>query len=133
MKALVRTFNEKIAGGTGFPLRPSNYRPFKYWKLFEKHLLIALHEIGFQTDIIPENPLKTNDFPNYQIKISVHKNKLILPSYDFFYMQMHLPNLFVFNNYGWGTNFSVKISENDLVTHNQTKINSFVDEIKQNL
>ena len=44
---------------------------------------------------------------------------------------MHLPNLFVFNNYGWGADSSVKISENDLVTHNQTKINSFVDELKQ--
>lgn len=109
MNIFVRSFNAHINSKTGTPLPPGIIRGTPEWGMFEELLRSVLRELGCNVLDQPETPLEVDRADWLKLahkKIAVHKCKRDLPEYDFFYMQMHMRNLFTLDSNGWGEDHS---------------------------
>jgi Capsule polysaccharide biosynthesis protein len=115
MNIFLRSFNSYINSKTGAPLPPGQRRGTPEWEMFEKILITSLTNLGHQVYNQPETPLEEDRTEWLKIadrKIAVHKCKRDLPSYNLFYMQMHMRNLFTIDQNGWGNDHSQNSSFN---------------------
>jgi hypothetical protein len=109
MNIFIRSFNSHINSKTGAPLPVGVVRGTPEWGIFEELLGSALRELGCNVLNQPESPLEVDRVDWLRLahkKIVVHKCKRDFPEYDFFYMQMHMRNLFTLDSNGWGEDHS---------------------------
>lgn len=109
MNIFLRSFNSRINSKTGDPLPAGQTRGTPEWHLFEELLRGALNELGCTVYDQPENPREPDraDWASQaDYKIAVHRCRRDLPDYHFFYMQMHMRNLFTLDTNGWGADHS---------------------------
>jgi len=104
-KVLIRSLNPYINSKTG-DLLPLGERRFGFeaWFKFENLLVDCLKEIGVESFLQLDHPLR--DLVDDSLpRIYCHKNRVDLQSHqhgEFYYMQMHLRDLFTLDPQGWG-------------------------------
>jgi hypothetical protein len=133
MKVFLRKFNPDIVGKTGKLLPEGKKRDGTWWKRFEDLMISSLETLGHDVVAQVEHPFEEDRTNACAASIYVHKTRAEVPSGDFFYMQMHLKELFVLDINGWGVNHSKKISISDLEGVDCGLAEAFVDEIKARL
>jgi len=107
VKLFFRTFNDHINSKTGVELPAGRTRGTPDWKTFEGLLLTAARELGHEVVTQEEQPLVADEVPdNADRRFYVHKCRRDIPSGDYFWMQMHLRELFTLDSEGWGWDHS---------------------------
>lgn len=107
MKIFLRTFNNKINSKTGSPLPEGQYRGTPEWIQFQNLLIECLKDLGHETHALPEQTWEHRTGKEVWDKFFVvHQNKITEPKYDFFWMQMHMRDLFTLDTNGWGFDHS---------------------------
>ncbi len=112
MNIFLRTFNDSINSKSGAPLPPdAPRRGTPEWLIFEGILINCLKDLGHSVKCQDENPhlpddddfTPSCDAGTYADKrFYVHQNKREKPLGNFFYMQMHMRELFTVDTNGWG-------------------------------
>ncbi len=106
MKIFIRTFNDRINSKTGTPLPKDQKRGTPEWLVFERLLIETIKKLGHEVITQAEHPHIPDLKGSFDKRIYVHKTKRDIPQGDFFYMQMHLRNLFTLDTNGWGADHS---------------------------
>ena len=106
MRILLQTFNSGVNSKSGTPLPPGQVRGTPDWREWETLLIDCLKELGHETSEYLEHPVADLSHLPGDVRMYVHQTKRDKPDGDFFYMQMHLRDLFTLDREGWGADHS---------------------------
>lgn len=121
MRIFLRTFNRNINSKTGALLSDGQYRGTPEWIQFQSMLIECLHELGHETFEQLEMPFHGEPDGSFDKRIYVHQTKRERPYADFFWMQMHLRELFTLDTNGWGADHSDNIFRPDYIDMKESR------------